>query len=242
MSEVVASSAPEGTPDVGLAARLIGVVFSPRDAYTAVAARPRWFGALAVSGLIFIAVNVIFQSTEVGKSLALDQQIQFLKAIGQEITPEAMARMQSQMRFAPYTTGGSLLVGLPLGCALVAGLLLALFTVVTGGGATFRQMYAVVAHSMIIGAIQQAFSIPIMYLREDMSSPTKLAVLFPMLGDMGFAYYLLSAIDLFQIWSLVSTSIGVAVLYKWRTGPVAAVLFGIYAVIVVIIAEVCAFV
>jgi len=101
MSEVVASSAPEGTPDVGLAARLIGVVFSPRDAYTAVAARPRWFGALAVSGLIFIAVNVIFQSTEVGKSLALDQQIQFLKAIGQEITPEAMARMQSQMRSRP---------------------------------------------------------------------------------------------------------------------------------------------
>jgi hypothetical protein len=241
MSDVATNPALEGTPDPGLAKRLIGVVFSPREAYTAVAAHPRWFGALAVSGLIFIAANVIFQSTEVGKALALEQQIQVLKAFGQEITPEALARMQSQMRIAPYMTGGSLLVGVPLGCAVVAGLLLAIFTVATGGGATFRQMYAVVAHSMVIGAIQQVFSIPIMYAREDMASPTRLAVMAPMLDEMGFLHYLLSAIDLFQIWSLISTSIGVAVLYKWRTGPVAAILFGIYAVIVVIIAAVRAF-
>jgi hypothetical protein len=74
-----------------------------------------------------------------------------------------------------------------------------------------------------------------------MSSPTKLAVFFPTLDDMGFAYYLLSALDLFYFWSLINLSIGVAVLYKRRTGPVAAVLLGIYAVIAVIIASVRAF-
>ena len=74
-----------------------------------------------------------------------------------------------------------------------------------------------------------------------MSSPTRLAVFFPTLDEMGVANYLLSGIDLFYIWSTINLSIGVAVLYKRRTGPVAAVLLGIYAVIVVIIAAVRAF-
>jgi hypothetical protein len=89
---------------------------------------------------------------------------------------------------------------------------------------------------MIIGGLQQLFSLPIMYGRGDMASPTKLSVFFPTLDEMGFFTYLLSAIDLFIIWSTINVAIGVAVLYKRQTGPVAAVLLGIYAVIAVIIA------
>jgi hypothetical protein len=85
------------------------------------------------------------------------------------------------------------------------------------------------------------FSLPIMYARADMTSPTRLSVFAPNLDEMGFFTYLLSAIDLFIIWSLINTSIGIAVLYKRRTGPVAAVLLGIYAVVAVIIAAVRAF-
>lgn len=225
----------------GLASRLIGVVFAPRDAYTAVAANPRWLGAMLVSGVIFLAANVIFLSTEVGRNLVLDQQLQVLRAFGANVTPDMVQQMEARLAYAPYTTAASLLVGIPLFSAMVAGLLLAVFTAILGGGATFRQVFAVVAHSSIIGGIQQVFSFPIMYLREDMSSPTKLAVFFPTLDDMGFAYYLLSALDLFYFWSLINLSIGVAVLYKRSTGPVAAVLLGIYAVIAVIIAAVRAF-
>jgi hypothetical protein len=241
MTETTSTSVPDGTRRPGLASRLIGVVFSPRDAYSAVAAHPRWFGAMAVAGLIMIAANVIFLSTDVGKSAALDQQLGFLKALGQNVTPEIARQMESRLAYAPYTTAASLVIGLPLMSAIVAGLLLAVFTAVLGGGATFRQVYAVVAHSMIIGAIQQSFSFPIMYARAEMTSPTKLAVFLPMLDEMGFANYFFSAVDLFYIWSLINVSIGVAVLYKRRTGPVAAVLLGIYAVIAVIIASVRAF-
>ena len=241
MTEAATTAIPEETPDVGLVSRLIGVVFSPRAAYTAVAARPRWLGALLVSGAIFIAAQVIFLSTEVGQNATLDQQIAVMKAVGVNITDQMVQQMQSRLAYAPYTTAVSLLIFLPLVCAMVAGLLLAVFTAILGGGATFRQVYALVAHSMIIGGIQQAFSFPIMYAQKSMSSPTRLAVFFPGLDEMGFATYLLSGLDLFYIWSLINTSIGVAVLYKRRTGPVAAVLLGIYVTIVVIIAAVRAF-
>jgi len=240
MADAVSISSAD-TPQVGLLARLIGVVFAPRDAYAAVAARPTWLGAMTVAGVIFIAVQVIFLSTEVGRNAALDQQLGVLKAFGVTVTDQMLQQMETRQAYAPYTTAASLVVSLPLVAAVVAGLLLAVFTAILGGGADFKQVYAVVAHSMIIGAIQQVFSVPIMYARADMSSPTRLSGFFPMLNEMGFATYLLSAIDLFYIWSLVNVSIGVAVLYKRRTGPVAAVLLGIYAVVAVIIAAVRAF-
>jgi hypothetical protein len=240
MADVTSTPVPD-TPGPGLAARLIGVVFSPRDAYTAVAARPTWFGAMVVAGLIMIAANAIFLSTEVGRNAALDQQLSVMRSFGANVTQEMIQQLEGRMAYAPYTTAGSLVVGLPLMGAILSGLLLAIFTAILGGGATFRQVYAVVAHSMIIGAIQQSFSFPIMYARGDMASPTKLAVFFPMLDEMGFFNYFLSAVDLFYIWSTINLAIGVAVLYKRRTGPVAAVLLGIYAVIAVIIAAVRAF-
>jgi hypothetical protein len=241
MADVASTPVPDSAPGPGLAARLIGVVFSPRDAYTAVAARPRALGALVVTGLIIIAANVIFLSTEVGQNATLDQQLSVMKTLGVTVTDQMVQQMESRMAYAPYTTAGSLLVGLPLVCAIFAGLLLAIFTAIMGGGATFKQVYAVVAHSTIIGAIQQAFSFPIMYARGELASPTKLSVFFPMLGETSFFTYFLSAIDLFYLWSLFNLSIGVAVLYKRSTGAVAAVLLGIYVVIAVIIAAVRAF-
>lgn len=240
MTEMTATS-NAATPPAGLASRLIGVVFAPRDAYTAVAARPRALGALLVAIALMIAVQGTFLSTRVGKDAMIDQQIATMKAFGATVNEDAVQRLEAQAAYAPYIQAVSLAVFLPLVCAVVAGLVLAVFTAILGGGATFRQVYAVAAHSTIIGAVQQAFSFPIMYAQGEMTSPTKLAVFFPMLDEMGFANYFLSAIDLFYLWSVVNLSIGVAVLYQRRTGPIATALLGIYAVIAVIIAAVRAF-
>src|SRR5688500_5914215 len=198
MAEVNSTHALDGAPDPGLAARLIGVVFSPRDAYAAVAARPRALGALAVSVLIMLAANAVFLSTEVGQNALLDQQLSAIKAFGVTVTNEMVQQMEARLAYAVYSTAASLLVGVPLICAILAGLLLAIFTAVLGGGATFKQVYAVAAHSTIIGAIQQIFSMPIMYAREEMASPTTLAVFFPMLEETSFFTYLFSAVDLFH--------------------------------------------
>src|SRR5262245_26788035 len=123
MAELAASTPMHDTPDVGLLSRLIGVIFSPRDAYTAVAARPRWFGAMAVSCLLMIAVQATFLSTQVGKDAVLNQQLDVIRAFGQNVTPELIQQMESRMVYAPYTTAASLIVGIPLVCAIVAGLL-----------------------------------------------------------------------------------------------------------------------
>jgi hypothetical protein len=238
MTQVAAASASPAGPSMGLAARVLNVFLSPRDAYAAVAARPRAFGVMVVVLVVMIAAQATFLSSDVGRNAALDQQVSTMRSFGMNVTDQMVQQMETRMAYAPYTTAVSLIIFVPLLAAAVAGILLAIFTVVTGGGATFKEVFAVVAHSQLIGALQQVFSLPIMYARGEMTSPTKLAVFLPMLDDNGFAYYLLSAIDLFYLWSCINVAIGIAVLYKRRTGPIAAVLLGIYAVIAVIIAVV----
>jgi hypothetical protein len=213
---------------MGLAARAFNVIFAPRKAYEAVAARPKVLGVLLIAIVIMGLAQYLFLSTDVGQNAALDQQAAVIKALGINIPPQAAQRMEEGVKNARYTTPLSFLVFLPLFGAAVAGILMAIFTVISGGGATYKQVYAVVAHSYLIGAIQQAFSVPIMYARGEMASPTALAVFLPMLSEDGFLHHLLSAIDLFYLWSIINVSIGIAVVYKRRTGGVAAVLLGIY--------------
>lgn len=232
MTDVTAANPQK---DLGVLSRFFGVILSPKDTYAVVAAKPRVLGILVLSLGLMIAVQAAFLSTDVGKNAMIDQQIAGMRAFGQEPTDEIVQRLEQQSAFAPYIQGGSIAVLVPLFCALMAGLLMALFTAVLGGGATYKQVYAVVAHSLAIGVVQQLFSFPIMYMQGAMDSPTRLAVFFPGL-EMGFLYYLLTALDLFYLWSTFNLSIGIAVLYRRSTGSVATILFGVYLVIALIIA------
>ena len=123
-------------------------------------------------------------------------------------------------------------------CAVVAGLVLGVFNAVLGGDATFKQVYAIVVHSGFLMALQQLFVLPLNYARQSMSSPTNLAVFFPFLDETSFPAMLLGGIDLFFIWLIVNLSIGIGVLYKRRTAPIALTLLGIYVSVVLVIAGV----
>ena len=67
---------------------------------------------------------------------------------------------------------------------------------------------------------------------------TTVASLLPMIPDQSFLGHFLGAIDVFMIWYIVILAIGLAVLYRRRTQPIAISLFGFYAVIAIVIAVV----
>lgn len=233
-----ATAATSDVPRMGLAARVANVFLAPREAYAAVAARPQALGVLLVVILVMAVGQYVFLSTDVGRSATLDQQLSAVKTFGITVTDRMVQQMESRMAYAKYTSAVSVAVFVPVLAAIVAGLVLMIFTAILGGGATYRQVFAVVAHAQVIGALQQVFTLPLAYVRGEIVSPTRLAVFFPMLDDKGALYYFLSAVDLFYIWSVVNLAIGIAVLYKRRTGPIATgflVFYGIVAVIVAIV-------
>lgn len=237
MTEATTADAASSGPK-SLAARIVGVLVSPRDTYADVALHPRWFGVLAVIVLIGATGVFALMSTDVGKTAAMDQQVRMMESFGMKLTDAQYARLEQGMSRAPYTGAIGQAVTLPLAAAIIAGILLGIFTALLGGDAKFKQVFAVVCHSGVVISLAQIFGLPLAYARESLSSATNLAVFLPFLDESSFAARFLGTIDLFQIWWIVSLSIGLGVLYRKRTAPIAMTILGVYAVIAIVIAAI----
>ena len=220
----------------GLAARMAGVIFSPGDTFPAIVAQPRVLGVLAITTILMAAAVFGFLSTDVGMNASLDQQMRMMESLRFNFPDEFYDQMEARAPMARYYAAGGILVTSPLICAVVAGIIILIFNVVLGGEATFKQAFAIVAHSQVLLVVQQFFILPLNYVRETMSSATTLSVFAPMIDEMSFLGRLLGWIDLFWVWWIVNLAIGAAVLYKRKSAPIAWSLLGVYLVFALIIA------
>ena len=237
MAQTVAPAAA-GTATRSLPARVLGVIFSPREAYADIAAKPTWLGAMLVVLALTGGSTFAFLSTEIGKNAMLDQQRQTMESFGVKLNEQALQRMEEGAARAPYFAMVGQAVFLPVAALVVAGIALAVFNAVLGGDARFKQVFAIVVFSGVILALGAVFVLPLDYARETMASPTTLSVFLPFLEENSFLARFLGSVDLVRVWWFVSLSIGLAVLYRRRTGPIAVTLLVVYAVIALVIAAI----
>jgi hypothetical protein len=217
---------------MNVVSRFIGVITSPKATFQAVAAHPRWFGMLALITVIVAICVALPMTTEAGRQAALEQQIKGMESFGMQVSAEMEAQMERRMWIAPYQTFVSILIFSPIISVILAGILYAVFTAIMGGQAGFKQLFSVYVHSTVISALAQLFTGPLNYFRGSMGSATNLAVLLPMLDEKSFIGRLMGMIDLFLIWWIVVLAIGLGVLYRRRTQPIAISLFAVYLVII----------
>jgi len=229
----VAQDAP--VAEQGLLARILGVLLSPRATYAAVAAKPRSLGVLAVVLVIIGVAQGVFLSSEVGQQLVLEQQVRAMEAFGMTISDQMYDQMEQGMKRAAITGPITQVIFWPIVLAIESGILLVIFSLLMGGTATFKHVYAVVTHSSVIVAIQQVFSIALSFASGKMAG-ANLGVFVPMLDEKHFVTLFLGSIDLFFVWATISLAIGLGVLYRRRTGPIATTMLGLYVVIALVIA------
>lgn len=220
----------------GLHTRILGIIFSPRATFEKVAARPVWLDVILFVGVMGAVFVGGFLFTEVGQGAWLDQAVTQSEAMGRTINDEQYAAMEKMAPLAGYFGIAQMLFGVPLMLLVAGGVLFAIFNAAMGGTATFKQLYAVLAHSAVIWVVGWLFVMPLNYVRESMSSPTNLSVLVPMLDEGSFVTRLLGSVDLFMVWWTIVLAIGVAVLYRRRTQPILVTFLAIYAVIAIAIA------
>ena len=218
---------------MGLISRFIGIITAPRATFERVVAHPKVLGMLLLTAVIIALGAALPMTTEAGRQAALDQQVSQMEAFGMQVNDEQYEQFRKGMRIAPYTTGISILVISPIAALIIAGILFAVFNAAMGGEASFKQVLAVVVHAGAVSALGQMLAGPFNYFRGAMSSPTSLGVLLPMLDDTSFAGRLMGMIDIFVVWWVIVLAMGLAVLYKRRTQPIAITFFGIYALIAV---------
>jgi hypothetical protein len=238
MTETTAATPVATGSSRSLAARLVGILFAPRATYADIAARPRWVGAFFALFLITTAAATTFLATEVGRVAVVDQQIAQAEAFGVRLTPLQLDAIEARSRWYVYLAPVSQFGGLALGSLIAAAIAFAVFTALLGGDATFRQVFAVVVHSWVVPAVLALFTTPLAYARESVAGATNLGVFLPFLDDSSFAARMLGAIDLVHIWWILSLAIGLGVVYRRRTAPIATSLLVIYASIGLIIATI----
>jgi Yip1 domain len=229
---------PATAPAKSLPARFMGILFAPRATYAAVAAHPRWLGIFLTVFLITATAATALISTEIGRNALLDQQIAQSEAYGRKMTQEQIDRLEKFSSYYVYGAPVIQLVSLGVGCLVISGIAFAVFNAMLGGDASYKQVFAVVAHSGVVLAVLSLFTTPLAYARESMSGTTNLAVFLPFLDDSSFLARLLGSIDLIFIWWMLSLAIGLGVLYRKRTGPIATTMFALYVAIAVIIAAI----
>jgi hypothetical protein len=238
VADTMTADAAGASGSKGLFARLGGVLFAPRATYAEVAARPRWLGAFFAVYLVTTSVTTAFMSTEVGRNAVVDQQISQSEAFGRRLNQQAIDRLESMSKYYAYFTPVTQFVSLAIGSLLVSAIMFAVFNAIMGGDATFKQVFSIVAHSGVILAVLSPFTTALAYARQTLTTATNLGVFLPFLDESSFAARLLGALDLVFIWWIVSLAIGLAVLYRRRTGPIATTLLVIYASIGLIVAAV----
>jgi hypothetical protein len=210
----------------GLAARIFGVLTSPRATYADVAAHPRWLGVLLVVLTTTIASSSWLLSTSVGQRAVIDQQLQTLEGFGRTVSDAQYQQMERMAPYSIYFAAAGQIIFLPLVTLVIAGLAIAIFNGALGADASFKQVFAVASFSTVVSAVRALFI------------PTTLTAVLPFFEDNTFAARLLGAIDLFLIWWIVSLAIGLGVLYKRRTAPIATGFLLLYGAIALTIAAV----
>lgn len=229
---------PSGAGSKSLAARLLGIIVAPRATYADVAARPRALGAILVILLLAGGSTFAFLSTEIGQNAMLDQQRQSMESFGFKMNEQQAQRMEEGAGRAKYFGAVFQALFLIVGALVISGIAIAVFNAALGGDAKFRQVFAVVVHSGVIFALGALFVLPLDYARETLASPTTLSVFLPFLDEGSFVARFLGTIDLVRVWWFVSLSIGLGVLYRKRTGPIAVTLLTVYAAIALVIAAI----
>lgn len=235
---------PATVPDKSLVARFVGIITAPRATFEVVAAHPSWLLMAIVVMILTAAPTMWFQSTEVGRVAMLEESVRQMEAFGMTVSDqvyEGMRRgiMEPSLLRSIGSVVSIVVVSLLIWC-LIAGLAMAIVGVLMGGAGTFKKTFAAVVHSNVIGVLGLFVITPLNYFRESMTSATNIGVLMPFLPDGSFLARLFGMMDLFRLWWLAVLAIGLGVVFKKKTGTMAWLIFGIYAVIAIAFAAIMA--
>ncbi|HET9358125.1 MAG TPA: YIP1 family protein [Vicinamibacterales bacterium] len=240
MTDIVSASDQsqgKASPSPGLFARVIGVLMSPRETYAAVASRPRWLGIMVLTiAVTALAYYALFSSPAIQDAF-IDQ---WIRASGDTVSDEQIAGFETIGGYLPVMYAASVVVLGPLIGAAIAGIMMWIFTTLMGGNATFKQVFAVMNHAGVVSMLSPLLAAAMIAGGVEPNGVrlpgANLGVFVPMLEETSFVAVMLSAIDLILVWWLVSLAIGLGVLYKRRTGPIATTFLGLYALFALLIA------
>jgi hypothetical protein len=231
----------KGTPvaDRDVFSRALGIITSPGATYRSVIAYPRPAAILLVVCVVTGLATAIPQFTERGRQAALDLQVQQAERFSrQPVPPQAYEEMERLSRYGGWFSLGTMFFALPALSVVTALVYWVVFNTILGGTASFKQVVAIVTHALVIFALGAVVAAPIQHVQGTISpaGPFNLHALAPMLESGTFAADLLASMNVFAVWQLIVTAIGLGLLYQRRTTGIAIGLLAAYVLLMAAVA------
>jgi len=227
---------------MGEFSRLSGVFFEPGKAFADIAARPRWFLPVLLIILGIIGFNVAYGSHVGWHSFVMDQMdnpkaAQRMEGLTAEQRQQSIAMQEKIMPFVYYI--GPVLM--PLAFLISSGLVMGVLTMMSSG-VRFKQVFAISCYAGLVGILANILGIVVMFLK----SPDQFNFMNPLAfnpaafmdpkASSRFLYTLAMGLDLFKIWGVVLTAVGLKVAAGKRlsSGSAALAAFLPYAVLLLL--------
>lgn len=223
------ATSPTGPASLGPWARLTAVFTAPAELFTDLARRPR--SALALLVLLLVAVG----TTQAIHPLVVETQREAVTA-DPDLSPQQVERARQGMRFMEGAFGRVLTGVGALLATLFNVLIVALFLIfggnfLLGGESDFKTLFALTCHVQLVGVVRAVLTVPLMLAKGSMLVSTSLAVLLPPEQWTRPLGILLGGLtDVFTIWMVVLTVMGVAAVYRWEKRKAAGLVVGLYLV------------
>jgi len=204
------------------------MIRSPRATLSRATKQPRNLDLAILIIAVAAACSVGFLLTEVGRLAALDQAVRQLESLGVTVTDTRYAELRHLQPYRPLISAAAIIAGWPVMWLLAAFIFRAIGNRFDPR-VTFAQTLTVVVHASSVLALREVVAAPVNYARESLGGSTSVGVLLPVFGDTAFAARLFGAVDLFLLWWVILIAMGLGILYRTRTLPIARWLLGAYA-------------
>src|ERR1039458_5582914 len=202
---------------MGEFSRLSGVFFEPGKAFADIAERPRWLVPLLLIIVAAVAFYVVygqhigwqtFVQDMMDNNARMQQQMQSL-------SPEQRAQsLAVQQKIYPIMYYVGPVFGLPLMYIVSSAILLGIASGLMSAGVRFKQIFAIECYAGLVGIVSKLLGIVVIFLKN----PEQFNLMNPLAFNPGafmdqktaakFTYTLASGLDLFVIWALILTAVG----------------------------------
>lgn len=201
-----------------LAVRVVWLIVAPARLFDRLRDRPAWVDALLLAVAVSLAGALLLPEELIREAIRAQMPA--------DAPPEAAERAMRLGRLLGWV--GSV-VGPALSAAAISGLLLFVYNVVLGDRATFRQLFSVSTHALLLPVIGGLLTLPLMLSTGDIQTSLALHLLVPGLDSGSYAHRFLRRLNVFGLWCAVLLAIGVSRVYPKRSaGAAAALLLGLY--------------
>jgi len=235
-------STVESATRPGLIARVMTVFTAPTKAFAALTRKTDWIAALVIIAILGGIVGHLTRPIIVRDMLPaaeerLEQYRQYMSQAQYDEAMNRIAQARAEAEVNKFEWYFPLIVlGFPfIVMVIISALGLISGNFIFGGKANFWIIMNAVAFAALIGLFGDIVRGLMMLAKDSAQVFTGLGLLRPV-NDGSFIFYLFRQIDIFSIWRIVATAIGLGIVYNMKPKKFAYVLFIVWIILIVLVA------